>query len=148
MPRTSVVEDPVTRRLVVEVPPDRARTVPDIPDSGTDGGTKTKFFDAEAMLSEFFAQNPERDQGLTSLVTSPTLTVVRGRFRPGFKAASHHHGVRQLTFVLKGELRLGSRVVTAGMGFFTPSKKYSFVAGPEGAEVLEIFDGVPARGVK
>lgn len=116
-------------------------------DAGTESGTKTCFFDSEARLAAFFEDNPERIQGGTYLLASPTLSVTRTRIQPGYKVAPHHHGAHQMTYVIKGELKYGSRVVTAGMGVFTPGTKYSWVAGPEGADLLEIFDGIPLKAV-
>ena len=120
----------------------------DLTDTGTSSGTKTCFFDGEARLADFFEDNPDRIQGGTFLLASPTLTVTRTRIQPGFKVAPHHHGTHQVTYVIKGQLKYGNRVVTAGMGVFTPGSKYSWVAGPEGADLLEIFDGIPMKAVR
>ena len=41
-------------------------------------------------------------------------------------------------YVTKGELRMGSQVVTEGEGFFVPDgAPYAYTAGPEGVEILE-----------
>lgn len=132
---------------MTETAPVTGDSLRDQTDAGTASGTKTCFFDATAKLAEFFSEHPERDQGGTYLLTSPTLTVTRSRIRPGFKVSPHHHGVHQMTFVLAGRLTYGSRVVEAGMGVYTPGSKYSWVAGPEGAELLEIFDGIPQKAI-
>ncbi len=34
----------------------------------------------------------------------------------------------------------GKKVTSEGMGFFTPGQDYAWIAGPEGAEILEIHD--------
>ena len=62
---------------------------------------------------------------------------------PGAKVGRHRHGKTQVTFMLKGELKYGARTVTAGMGLYTPDRPYTWVAGPEGAEFIEIHSGIP-----
>jgi hypothetical protein len=43
-----------------------------------------------------------------------------------------------LYYVVRGEARLGNRVVRAGSGFFVPADApYAYSAGPEGIEILE-----------
>jgi hypothetical protein len=124
-------------------------------DVGTKGGTKGAIFDSEILIDEFCSEYPTRLDGqewklpFVHLVTSPTLTVVRGRAKPGTHVPLHHHSVNQITFVLAGELHYGNRVVKAGGGAFVPlSRRYSWTAGPDGAEILEIFDGVPQPSIK
>jgi quercetin dioxygenase-like cupin family protein len=139
---------PPEREDSSSVNPDRLDGTRDDSDAGTEGGTKVCFFDSEARLASFFEKHPDRDQGMSYLVNSPTLTITRARYRPNLKVPPHHHNAHQVTFVLKGELHYGAKTVSAGMGVYTPSTKYSFTAGPEGAEVMEIFDAVPTRAVK
>jgi quercetin dioxygenase-like cupin family protein len=75
------------------------------------------------------------------IINIPTLRVAYYKFEPGLRVPYHHHGANQVTFVLKGSLYYGGKKVTsAGMGFFTPAQDYAWVAGPEGAEILEIHD--------
>jgi hypothetical protein len=54
----------------------------------------------------------------------------------------HRHGTYQVNYVLRGELRFGSQRVTAGMGYFSPDALYSWTAGEDGAEWLEIHSGL------
>jgi hypothetical protein len=124
-------------------------------DVGTKGGTKGAIFDSDTLIDEFCSEYPTRLDGqdwklpFVHLVTSPTLTVVRGRAKAGTHVPLHHHSVNQITFVLAGELHYGNRVVKAGGGAFVPlSRRYSWTAGPEGAEILEIFDGLPQPSIK
>jgi hypothetical protein len=84
-----------------------------------------------------------RDMLSTTIVYSPTMTVVRSKVGPGARVHPHRHGTHQLTYVLAGELRYGRRVTRAGQGVFSPNQRYSWVAGPEGAEWIEIHDGQP-----
>jgi hypothetical protein len=75
------------------------------------------------------------------ILNIPTLRVGYYKFEPGFRVPYHNHGANQLTFVLKGSLYYGGKKVTGeGMGFFTPGQDYAWIAGPEGAEILEIHD--------
>jgi len=61
---------------------------------------------------------------------------------PGERVKAHRHGVYQVDYVLRGELRFGSRRGTAGMGYFIPDPLYSWTAGDEGAEWIEIHSGL------
>lgn len=55
-----------------------------------------------------------------------------------YQLPRHNHTGDCLYYVQSGELHLGNRTLRAGEGFFVPSgAPYSYVAGPEGAEVLE-----------
>jgi hypothetical protein len=61
----------------------------------------------------------------------------------------HRHGANQLTYVLKGSLFYGRREATAGKGYYSPNRNYTWTSGPEGAEFLEIADGpqqIPITG--
>ena len=93
--------------------------------------------DAEEMF-----QLLGRDLVTKTLVQTPQLSVYHESAKPGERVKAHRHGVYQVDYVLKGELRFGSRRVTAGMGFFIPDTLYSWVAGPEGAEWIEIHSGL------
>lgn len=62
--------------------------------------------------------------------------------KPGERVQPHRHGTYQVNYVRKGELRFGSQVVGPGMGYFSPDALYSWTAGPEGAEWIEIHDGI------
>jgi hypothetical protein len=128
-------------------------------DGGSDGGTKPFFYDIENLptvggaelldasppeLRSILEKGKAGESSLQTILSSPTLSIIRYVAPPGMSVPPHHHGVSQITYVLKGELRYGTQVTRAGMGFFTPGKKYSWTAGAEGAEFLEVFAGVPA----
>jgi hypothetical protein len=67
---------------------------------------------------------------------------------PGYTLPRHSHSADCLYFVLKGEVKLGSRTVAAGGGFFVPGDApYAYSAGEEGVEVLE-FRAVSAFDMK
>jgi len=83
-----------------------------------------------------------RDLVTKALVQTPQLCVYHETAQPGERVKAHRHGVYQVDYVLRGELRFGSRRVTAGMGFFIPDTLYSWVAGDEGAEWIEIHSGL------
>lgn len=66
------------------------------------------------------------------------FSLATARFKPNFPLARHSHDCDCMYYVVSGSLRLGSRVLGAGDGFFVPKDKpYGYIAGPEGAEVLE-----------
>lgn len=83
-----------------------------------------------------------RDLVTKVLVQTPHLSVYHESAKPGERVKAHRHGVYQVDYVLRGELRFGTRRVTAGMGFFIPDTLYSWVAGDEGAEWIEIHSGL------
>ena len=70
-----------------------------------------------------------RDLLTTTILASPELSVFHEVVGPGERVRPHRHGTTQITYVLKGELRYGNRVTTAGMGYFSPNKPYSWTAG-------------------
>jgi hypothetical protein len=84
-----------------------------------------------------------RDLLTTTILASPQLSVFHEVAKPGEKVKPHRHGTHQITYVLKGSLRYGNRVTTAGMGYYSPDKLYAWTAGDEGAEWLEIHAGTP-----
>ncbi len=83
-----------------------------------------------------------RDLVTRTLVQTPQLCVYHETAAPGERVEPHRHGVYQVDYVLRGELWFGNQRITAGMGFFNPDKLYSWRAGDEGAEWIEIHSGV------
>src|SRR5206468_10282231 len=83
-----------------------------------------------------------RDLVTRMLVQTPQLCVYHESAKPGERVKPHRHGTYQVNYVLRGELVFGNQRVTAGMGFFTPDMLYSWRAGDEGAEWIEIHSGV------
>jgi hypothetical protein len=61
---------------------------------------------------------------------------------PGESVKPHRHGTYQVNYVLRGELFFGNQRVGPGMGYFSPDALYSWRAGDEGAEWIEIHSGV------
>lgn len=94
--------------------------------------------DAQWMLDLF-----GRDLLTKILVMTPSLTVLHETAPPGEQVKPHRHGTHQCNFMLRGELIFGSTRITPGMGFFTPDMLYSWRAGDEGAEWIEIHGGTP-----
>lgn len=94
--------------------------------------------DREAFFDAF-----GRDLLTKTILHSPHLSVFHESVKPGERVKPHRHGTHQLTYVLRGELNYGSKRITAGMGHFSPDTLYSWRAGDEGAEWLEIHAGLP-----
>jgi len=92
--------------------------------------------DAEALFALL-----GRDLVTKVLVSTPKLCVYHESAKPGEHVKPHRHGTYQVNYVLRGELRFGSQRVTPGMGYFTPDMLYSWTAGDEGAEWIEIHAG-------
>ena len=83
------------------------------------------------------------------------FSLIRGRFKPGYRLPRHSHSADCLYYVVSGQAIMGKRVIEAGSGFFVKAHApYAYQAGPAGVEVLEfraatsfdmrIFDQTPA----
>jgi hypothetical protein len=83
-----------------------------------------------------------RDLVTKMLVQTPQLCVYHEQAKPGEHVKPHRHGTYQVNYVLRGELIFGNQHVTAGMGYFTPDMLYSWRAGDDGAEWIEIHSGI------
>ena len=63
--------------------------------------------------------------------------------KPGFIVPRHRHDTDCMYYVQSGALRMGRRTLQGGDAFFVPAGVvYTYEAGPEGCEVLEIRFGV------
>ena len=93
--------------------------------------------DAEALFELL-----GRDLVTKMLVQTPQLCVYHESAKPGERVKPHRHGTYQVNYVLRGELIFGSQHLTAGMGYFSPDMLYSWRAGEEGAEWIEIHSGL------
>jgi hypothetical protein len=93
--------------------------------------------EAEQMMAELFG----RDLVTKTIISSPDLSVYHETAKPGERVKPHRHGTLQVDYVLRGELIFGSQRVTAGMGVVIPDTLYSWRAGDEGAEWIEIHAG-------
>lgn len=66
-----------------------------------------------------------------------TLEMFEVAFQPNEGAQPHAHDKDQIIYVLKGELRVGARVLPAGSALNVEERTvYSFRAGPEGCTIL------------
>lgn len=93
--------------------------------------------DAEALFELL-----GRDLVTKALVMTPKLSVYHESAKPGEQVKPHRHGTYQVNYVLRGELFFGSQRVGPGMGYFSPDALYSWRAGDEGAEWIEIHSGI------
>lgn len=94
--------------------------------------------DADVMFDLF-----GRDLVTRTILQSPELCVFHESANPGETVKPHRHGTLQIDYVLRGELIFGNRHVGAGMGYVIPDTLYSWRAGAEGAEWIEIHAGQP-----
>jgi hypothetical protein len=83
-----------------------------------------------------------RDLVTRTLVQTDRLCIYHETAKAGEHVKPHRHGTYQVNFVLRGELRFGNQKVTPGMGYFSPDALYSWTAGDEGAEWIEVHSGV------
>ena len=123
----------------------------------TDEALKPFFYDTAELpgrtIVELVGDGPEsqpiidlfgRDLVTKTILQSPRLCVYHESAKPGERVKPHRHGTHQLTYVLRGELIYGNQRTAAGMGAFSPDTLYSWRAGDEGAEWIEIHAGEPA----
>jgi hypothetical protein len=118
-----------------------------------DDGLEPFFYDVAALpghtIVDLVGENEElidlfgRDLVTKTIVQTPELSVYHESARPGERVKPHRHGTLQLTYVLRGELIYGNRRVGAGMGYVSPDRLYSWRAGDDGAEWIEIHSGAP-----
>jgi hypothetical protein len=92
--------------------------------------------------AEHFYELLGRDLVTKVLVQSDPLCVYHEQAKPGEHVKPHRHGTYQVNYVLRGELRFGNQRVGPGMGYFSPDALYSWTAGDEGAEWIEIHSGL------
>ncbi|MDT3439206.1 MULTISPECIES: cupin domain-containing protein [unclassified Pseudofrankia] len=97
----------------------------------------------ESAEAERFLELLGRDLVTRTILQSASLSVYHETAKPGERVKSHRHGTHQLNYILRGELIFGRRTVGPGMGFYTPDMLYSWRAGDEGAEWIEIHSGEP-----
>ncbi len=122
-----------------------------------DAHAKTTFFDVTELPGhtnvELLGDGPDaqpllellgRDLVTRAIVQVPGLSVFHETAKPGEAVKPHRHGTVQVDYVLRGELRFGNRRLTAGQGAVIPDTLYSWRAGEEGAEWIEIHGGDPA----
>ncbi len=110
--------------------------------SELEGRTNAEILGESEQAEQFYAVFG-RDLVSKAILQSPELSVYHATAQPGEHVKPHRHGTHQLNYVLKGELIFGRRHVGPGMGFFTPDLLYTWKAGEEGAEWLEIHSGQP-----
>jgi hypothetical protein len=118
-----------------------------------DDGHEPFFYDVAELpghtIVDLVGENEElidlfgRDLVTKTIVQTPQLSVFHESAQPGERVKPHRHGTHQLTYVLRGELIYGNRRVGAGMGYFSPDRLYSWRAGDDGAEWIEIHAGAP-----
>ena len=95
--------------------------------------------DGYARAKKYTENNPgDRVRCLFREDKDDGLSLVHCWFKSGVILPQHSHSADCLYYIVGGELRMGSRVLKKGEGFFVPADThYSYEAGPEGVEVLE-----------
>ncbi len=92
--------------------------------------------------ADFWLELLGRDLETRMLVQTDKLCVYHEHAKPGEMVKPHRHGTYQVNYVLRGELWFGNQRVGPGMGYFSPDALYSWRAGEEGAEWIEIHSGM------
>ena len=109
--------------------------------AGIPGHTNVEMI-GDTPETQHFLELLGRDLVTKVLVQTPQLCVYHETAKPGEAVKPHRHGTYQVNYVLRGELQFGNQSVTAGMGYFSPDQLYSWRAGDDGAEWIEIHSGV------
>ena len=66
------------------------------------------------------------------------MSLTYAWFKPNFVLPRHSHNADCAYYVISGEVHLGTEVLKAGDVFFVPcDHTYTYIAGPEGVEVME-----------
>ncbi len=66
------------------------------------------------------------------------LSLASAWFAPNYLLPRHSHDSDCLYYIVRGSIRMGSRTMEAGEGFYINADgPYAYQAGPDGAEVLE-----------
>jgi hypothetical protein len=127
-PTVGQADDPDLRPFIFDV-------------NSIDGYTNVEMM-GDTPESEHFLELLGRDLVTRVLVQTPKLCVYHETAKPGEQVKPHRHGTYQVNYVLRGELRFGNQRVTPGMGYFSPDELYSWRAGDDGAEWIEIHSGL------
>ena len=91
-----------------------------------------------AALPLFAAAGPETGERVDVPYRRPEMSLARLLLKSGYALPLHSHDCDCLYYIVAGSVELGRETLTAGDGFFVGSAvPYAYVAGPEGAEVLE-----------
>lgn len=69
------------------------------------------------------------------------VSLVYAWFKANHPLPVHSHNSNCLYYIISGDVRMGTDVLGQGDGFFVPADvNYSYVAGPDGVEILEFRD--------
>ncbi|MPS70653.1 MAG: hypothetical protein E2586_19440 [Novosphingobium sp.] len=91
-----------------------------------------------AALPLFAGAGPETGEHVDVPYRRPGMSLARLRLKSGFALPLHSHDCDCLYYIVAGSVELGTETLVSGDGFFVGSEvPYAYVAGPEGAEVLE-----------
>ena len=83
-------------------------------------------------------ENGHRVRCLFQDKTGTGMSLVHIWYKSGFVLPQHRHDVDCVYYVIAGEIHAGNAVVGQGDGLFIPKEHdYTYVAGPEGVELLE-----------
>lgn len=75
------------------------------------------------------------------LFSMPGFSLAYAWFKPQFPLPRHTHNCDCLYYIVAGSLQIGEETLRAGDGFFVGKDvPYTYVAGPEGVEILEFRD--------
>lgn len=91
-----------------------------------------------AALPLFANAGPESGEYVDVPYHRSNMSLARLWLKSGFALPLHSHDCDCLYYIVAGSVELGSETLVAGDGFYVGSEvPYGYVAGPEGAEVLE-----------
>ena len=80
---------------------------------------------------------------MVTTLCAPQVLALQLRCRVTWGTLLRQGGSGPLCLLSRPPLSNGSRVTRPGGGVYVPARKYTWTAGPDGAEFLEIFAGSP-----
>lgn len=91
-----------------------------------------------AALPLFAGAGPQTGELVDVPYRRPGMSLARLVLKSGFALPLHSHDCDCLYYIVAGSVELGTETLVAGDGFFVGSEvPYAYLAGQEGAEVLE-----------
>jgi quercetin dioxygenase-like cupin family protein len=111
----------------------------DAPSLEEHGSMEYKLSDENAAgLSKLVELGLAEGSELRVLYCAGGFSLTSVWFKPNYMLPIHSHDSDCLYYVVAGQLQMGNETIKAGDGFFLPANTwYSYVAGPEGLELLE-----------
>ena len=89
------------------------------------------------VFSQLATSELESSMTFHEVGSDSELQLAELEYIPGAEAVTHKHDDDEIIYVVRGEMRLGGKVLSAGSSVYIPGKTYySFTAGPAGLRIV------------